>query len=99
MGALLPASVRANLAVLLTTDCADTPARRNAVIGVLGPLTSLLVTAKWELPINAQVMTWQPGHPPADWTTHRNRWETVHVARAATALVGLAGTLGAYRNR
>lgn len=97
MGVLLPTSVLANLAVLITTDHADTRARRNAVTGLLGPLTSLLLTARWELPINAHVLTWHPDHPPADWTSTRDRWETVHLTRTATALIGLAGTLAATR--
>lgn len=99
MGALLPASVLANLALLVTADRADPRARRNAAIGLLGPLTSLMLTARWELPINAQVMTWHPDHPPADWTTRRDRWETVHLARTATALIGLAGTLATTLSR
>jgi hypothetical protein len=99
MGFLLPASVVANLAMLVTTDHADTTARRGAVTGLLGPLASLLLTARWELPINAQVMTWQPSDPPADWRAHRNRWETVHLIRTATALFGLAGTLATIMSR
>jgi hypothetical protein len=95
MGVLLPASVLANLAMLVTTDRADTEARRNAMTGLLGPLASLLLTAQWELPINAQVMTWHPGYPPTNWMAQRNRWETVHLIRTATALIGLAGTLAA----
>jgi hypothetical protein len=92
MGVLLPASVLANLAVLATVDRTDRATRRNAVVALVGPLTSLLFTAVWELPINARVMTWHPDHPPTDWTAHRNRWEAVHLARTATALLGLAGT-------
>jgi Domain of unknown function (DUF1772) len=97
MGFLLPASVLANLAVLVTTDRADTRARRQAVTGVLGPLASLLLTARWELPINARVLTWDPDHPPAGWTADRDRWETVHLIRTATALIGLAATLAGAR--
>jgi hypothetical protein len=99
MGVLLPSSVLANLGVLVTTDRADTWARRCAVIGLLGPLTSLILTAGWELPINAQVMALHPDHPPANWTAQRDRWEVVHVARTATALIGLAGTLAAATRR
>jgi hypothetical protein len=93
MGFLVPVSVLANLAVLVTTEVADPAARRNAAVGLLGPLASLALTAGWELPINARVMTWEPGNPPADWTAHRDRWEAVHLMRTATALLGLAGTL------
>jgi hypothetical protein len=99
MGFLLPASVIANLALLVTTDRADTTARRAAVTGLAGPLMSLLLTAGWELPINARVMTWRPGRPPTDWTAHRDRWETVHLIRTATALIGLAGTLASVMSR
>jgi len=95
MGVLLPTSVLTNLAVLLTADRADTGGRRNAAVGLLGPLVALLLTARWALPVNARVMTWHPDHPSADWTAHRDRWETVHLVRTATALVGLAGTLAA----
>ncbi len=99
MGVLLPASVLANLAMLVTTDRADTRAWRNTVTGLVGPLASLLLTARWELPIKARVMTWHPGHPPANWTAERNRWEAVHLIRTATAVIGLAGTLASITNR
>lgn len=95
MGALLPASVFANLALLVTTDRGNPWTRRGSVIGLLGPSASLLLTAKWELPINARVMAWNPADPPTEWTAERNRWETVHLIRTATALIGLAGTLAA----
>ncbi len=95
MGMLLPTSVLANLAVLITTDRADPSARRNALTGLLGPLTSLLLTARWELPINSRVLAWHPDHPPADWTATRDRWEMLHLLRTATALIGLSGTLAA----
>jgi hypothetical protein len=93
MGVLLPASVLANLAVLVTVDRTDRATLRNAVAALAGPLASLLLTAVWELPINARVMTWHPDRPPTDWAARRNRWEVVHLVRAATALLGLAGTL------
>jgi len=95
MGSLLPTSVLANLAVLVTTDRADARAGRNAITGLLGPLAALLLTARFELPINSQVLAWDPAHPPADWTATRDRWETVHLIRTAAALIGLAGTLDA----
>jgi uncharacterized membrane protein len=99
MGFLLPASVVANLAMLITTDRADTTARRGATVGLVGPLASLLLTVGWELPINAQVMAWQSSRPPADWTAYRDRWETVHLIRTVTALIGLAGTLATTMSR
>jgi len=93
MGVLLPTSVLANLAVFLTTDRHNSSARRNALTGLLGPLSSLLLTTRWELPINSQVLAWHPDNPPPDWTTTRDRWEMVHLIRTATALIGLSGTL------
>jgi hypothetical protein len=49
--------------------------------------------------IAAVVMTWHPEDPPTGWTAHRNRWEIVHLTRAATALIGLAGTLATTMSR
>ena len=96
MGVLLPTSVLANLAVFLTADHRhNSRARRNALTGLLGPLSSLLLTARWELPMNSQVLAWHLDNPPADWTATRDRWEMVHLIRTATALIGLSGTLAA----
>ncbi len=95
MGVLLPTSVLANFAVFLTADRHHCSARRNALTGLLGPLCSLLLTVRWELPMNSQVLAWHPDNPPADWTDTRDRWEMVHLIRTATALIGLSGTLAA----
>jgi len=55
--------VLANLAVFLTADRHNSSARRNALTGLLGPLSSLLLTARWELPMNSQVLAWHPDNP------------------------------------
>ncbi|GAA0223482.1 hypothetical protein GCM10009539_05820 [Cryptosporangium japonicum] len=47
---------------------------------------------------NAYVMARPPDHASAGWTTQRDRWETVHLIRTATALIGLVGTLAATPN-
>ena len=63
-----------------------------------GPLRWLLFLATWCLlfaltvtfavhfPISAQVLSWQPADPPADWEEVRLRWSIAHGIRAVFAV-------------
>lgn len=59
------------------------------LIGVIFQLASVILTARFELPINARVMTWSPENLPEGWEGVRERWETVHTVRTAISVVGL----------
>ena len=93
MGTLLPAAVATNLAVLAFSARESrerrSPAFALALAGSLSQLASLALTALFELPINARVLTWSTEDPPEGWEALRDRWDTFHTARTATSVVGL----------
>ncbi len=90
MGTILPGAVAANLAVLaLSVRERRSPAFALTLIGTSSQLTSLALTALFELPINARVMTWSPEDPPEGWRASRDRWDAVHTARTAISVAGL----------
>lgn len=79
MGALLPAAVLANaVVVVLSRRDAGSTAFRLASGGLAAQVAALTLTAAIELPINAQVLTWDPDEPPHGWEATRDRWASVH---------------------
>lgn len=59
-----------------------------AVVGCL--VVGFLATVVVHFPINAEILTWQPAAPPADWQGLRDRWLTAHLARSVAAFAGFA---------
>ncbi|MDQ3987912.1 MAG: DUF1772 domain-containing protein [Actinomycetota bacterium] len=51
-------------------------------------MIGLIVTVVVHFPINAEIATWRPAAPPADWQQLRGRWLTAHAVRTALAVVG-----------
>ena len=45
-------------------------------------LAGIVVTLAIEVPINQQVVTWQPGAMPPNWATLRDRWWRFHAVRS-----------------
>lgn len=96
MGPLLPAAVVANLAVVAgKARDRRSPAFALAVTGTLAQLLAAGLTVGVELPINADVLTWSPQHPPRGWETVRDRWQTVHGWRTAASVLGLGCVVAA----
>ncbi len=58
--------------------------------GLLGVLTSFVLTLIGTAPINATVLTWQPGAPPKNWMTLVSRWKQLDRARTWVALAAFA---------
>jgi len=52
-------------------------------------LISALITKFGNQPINAIVMTWNKADIPVNWTDFRDRWWSLHVIRAISALIAL----------
>ena len=50
----------------------------------------LVITLTVHFPINAQVRTWNPAAPPADWAELLGRWRTANTIRTALAIAGFA---------
>lgn len=97
MGTLLPASAVVNLAAL--SLAVREGGRRSALlltgIASAAQIAAIALTAAFELPINARVLTWDPDRPPADWQAQRDRWDRVHTLRTASSLLGLVAVTAA----
>ena len=50
-------------------------------------IISGLVTRFGNQPINSIVMTWNKANVPANWTDLRDKWWSLHIIRALTAVV------------
>ena len=48
----------------------------------------MIVTIIVHFPINAEILTWSPASPPADWQQVRDRWTAAHTARTLLSLAG-----------
>jgi uncharacterized membrane protein len=53
-------------------------------------LTVLFTTLVFNLPVNSDQLDWDVQAPPADWASVRDRWQTAHAVRTATALAAFA---------
>jgi uncharacterized membrane protein len=64
---------------------------RYLLIGAIVCLViAAMVTRFGNQPINAEVMTWNPQSPPANWTQLRDTWWQWHVVRTLAGILGLA---------
>ena len=90
--ALPPIGALALLATLaaLAASWTSRRDRRLVLAAVSCLLIGLAVTVVVHLPINAEIATWRPATPPADWQGARDRWLAAHAVRSALTLVGLA---------
>jgi len=90
--ALPPLGGLALLAALATLAVSwRIPGTRSFVLAAVGCLVmGFLVTVVVHFPINAEIMTWRPDVPPADWQELRDRWLIAHVIRTMAAVAGFA---------
>jgi uncharacterized membrane protein len=58
--------------------------------GLFVVLTSFLLALTGTAPINAAVLTWQPGAPPKNWRTLVSQWQRFDRARTWVAVTGFA---------
>jgi uncharacterized membrane protein len=58
-----------------------------------------LVTRFLNQPINATVMTWDAGAPPAEWTTLRDAWWRWHLVRIVLSLGSFSLVIAAALRR
>jgi hypothetical protein len=70
----------------LATSWRNVPIRWLLFLATWCLLFGLAVTIAVHFPINAQVLSWQPADPPADWEDVRLRWFIAHGIRAVFAL-------------
>ena len=63
-------------------------ARWMFLVGGLLLLAGIVVTVAIEVPMNKQVVTWDPQALPANFLEIRDRWLRFHVVRTALGVVG-----------
>ena len=75
-----------SIAVLIVGGEADGLAFRVAAVVVFVAYAVIAFTGT--VPINIQVIDWDPALPPADWKRTLSRWERIDVFRSSAALLG-----------
>ena len=95
MGVLLPGAALSSLVVLVVEPDKRSPAFYLTLTGLVAQLGLGGITQRVNMPINKEVLTWSPEHPPAAWQRKRDRWEAAHTVRAVVAVGGLAALFAA----
>jgi hypothetical protein len=59
-------------------------------VATIAALAVIIVTARWEVPMNNEIVKWIAGNAPVDWTGTRDKWLHYHwvtFALLSTVLV------------
>ena len=59
-----------------------------ALLGLALIISDMVVTLKFNVPLNKEVQKWKPETPPADWMRLRDRWEKFHTVRTILIVSG-----------
>ena len=65
-------------------------------LGALAFVSIAVLTRSINVPINVQIMTWDPSSPPPEVMNTWARWESAHTARTVIAVVGFGLLLLAF---
>ena len=57
-------------------------------------LAGIVVTVAVEVPMNKQVVQWQPGAMPAEWMAVRDRWLRFHAVRTVLGVLSFGCAVG-----
>lgn len=98
---LMPAA-GSTAAVLLLDRDRTAPAYPLTVLALATQIAVGTITQRINMPINRDVLRWDPTAPPEQWQSSRDRWEKAHTVRAALTITGhgaLAAAALAPRSR
>ncbi len=84
---LMPPLMLGTLALLAVASVVSGGGERLlfAAAGVL-MLAVLIVTVRFEIPINREIQSWTAGAAPATWAAVRDRWLANHILRTIAAM-------------
>lgn len=85
----IPLIVVSALPVLYFIGDANSNAFWLTVAGTLCIFLMLAVSLLGNVPINKQVIEWNPQSPPDNWLELRNRWDSLHRVRVALDIAAL----------
>jgi hypothetical protein len=96
-------TVPGQLLATLATLALDRGDRANALltgIGAACTTATVVIWARFNEPVNREVVRWDPAALPEDWATRRDQWEFAHAASARLHIIGLSALiLSALRAR
>jgi uncharacterized membrane protein len=96
---LLPAALLATATLVLATVGKPGPTRW-LVLAALGLLvTTLIISALVNVPINTDQQVWSVLAPPSNWASVRDRWQIAHLVRTTTAVCAFTILVTAAINR
>ena len=62
-------------------------------VATIAALAVIIVTARWEVPMNNEIVKWIAGSAPADWTGTRDKWLHYHWVRTWIGVASFASAL------
>src|ERR1700677_3291652 len=68
-------------------------ARMAMVVATVAAIGVIIVTARWEVPMNNEIVKWIAGNAPVDWTGTRNKWLHYHWVRTWIGVASFAFAL------
>ncbi len=95
MAVLMPAAVASTTAVLLLDRDRTSPAYPLTLLALATQVATGVITQRINMPLNRDVLTWDPAAPPDRWRDSRDRWERAHTIRATLAVTGHAALAAA----
>jgi len=71
----------------------DGGSRIAMVVATVAAIGVIIVTARWEVPMNNEIVKWIAGKAPADWTGTRDKWLHYHWVRTWMGVASFVFTL------
>ncbi len=62
-------------------------------LGAACTASTVVIWARFNEPVNREVVRWDPAALPEDWAAQRDQWEFAHAASALLHTVGLSALL------
>jgi uncharacterized Tic20 family protein len=62
-------------------------------VATIAALAVIIVTARWEVPMNNEIVKWIAGNAPVDWTGTRDKWLHYHWVRTWIGVASFAFAL------
>jgi uncharacterized membrane protein len=98
LGGIMPVFVIGSAVTIVTVVVLTAVTSRGPVLIVSGLALLLwigviVVTLRYNLPVNRMAATWDPASPPGDWESLRNTWhlgQTIRTPLAVASFVALA---------
>jgi hypothetical protein len=91
-GLTVPASLLSTLTTLALVRGHPTTARLT-VLGATCTAATVALWARFNEPVNREIVTWWADALPADWQQRRDQWEFAHAASAVLHGVSMAALL------